>query len=57
MLAEALDVIEAHHLEIKAAAGELGCTLSQLVKLLKAEPRALAQVNEQRAKLGLHPLV
>ena len=34
----------------------LGCTASQLVKLLKDEPRALALVNDHRRKAGHHVL-
>src|SRR5687768_2032354 len=56
MLAEALDVIEAHALDIKEAAAALGCTATQLTKLLKDEPRAFLQINRRRRKLGLHPL-
>ena len=37
----------------KAAAGRLGCTASQLVKLLKKEPRALGLVNAWRQAAAL----
>jgi hypothetical protein len=57
MLAEALDALEAHAHELKAAASALGCSPSQLIKLLKSEPRALQNANERRKGLGLHPLV
>lgn len=56
VLAEALDVIADRGWDAKAAAETLGCTASQLVKLLKKEPRALGLVNAQRASAGLKPL-
>src|SRR5262245_40503713 len=52
-LAEALDHLIAHNMDIRAAAEALGCTASQLVKLLKDEPRALKTVNESRSEAGL----
>jgi hypothetical protein len=56
VLAEALDVLQAKDHELPAAAAILGCTTSQLTKLLKVEPRALGLVNEHRRRHGLHPL-
>ena len=56
MLAEALDVIAESAWDVKQAANKLGCTLSQLTKLLKLQPRALALVNTKRKELGLHTL-
>ncbi len=56
LLAEALDVLEDRGLDAKAAADVLGCSPSQLVKLLKIEPRALAKVNAGRAARGLRTL-
>ncbi len=53
MLAEALDVIAAMQFDLTKAAAVLACTMTQLVKLLKDEPRALAMVNEQRRLRGL----
>lgn len=55
ILAEALDRLAGHG-DVKAAAGAFGCTASQLVKLLKKEPRALALVNRWRNQSGLRPL-
>ena len=55
LLAEALDVLEAHDSDAKAAASALGCSTSQLVGLLRDEPRALAMVNARRGDRGLHP--
>jgi hypothetical protein len=57
MLAEALDAIEAHGHDLRRAAEALGGSASQVTKLLKEEPRALALVNERRRGLGLRPLL
>jgi len=56
LLAEALDVIAACGMDVKAAAEILRCSVSQLVKLLKREPRAIGQVNQQRRERGMRPL-
>ncbi len=56
LLAEALDVVDAHGFDLSAAADHLGITASQLVKLLKTEHAALDQVNRERNSLGLPPL-
>jgi hypothetical protein len=56
ILAEALDVVAACGMDIKTAAGSLGCTASQLVKLLQSETRAIAIVNLERQSLGLAKL-
>jgi hypothetical protein len=56
VLAEALDVVAACDVDIKAAAEALNCSATQLVRLLKAEPRALKWLNEQRESRGLHRL-
>ena len=56
LLAEALDVLDAHEFHLKPAAEVLLCTPSQLTKFLKNEPRALLRLNEGRRRLGLHPL-
>ena len=56
LLAEALDVLAAAGFEPAAAAETLGCSASQLIKLLKKEPRALAWINAERSRCGLHPL-
>jgi hypothetical protein len=57
ILAEALDFLDAHGHDPKPGSAALGCTPSQLIRLLKAEPRALRLVNERRQAAGLHPLV
>lgn len=56
LLAEALDAITALDMDVKAAAEHLGCSMSQLLKLLKLEPVALAQVNHARQQRSLRPL-
>ena len=56
MLAEALDAVTRHDVDVAAAAADLECTASQLVKLLKIEHRAIDQVNRRREELGLKPL-
>lgn len=56
MLAEALDYVSACEFDVAAAAGKLGCTSSQLVKLLKLESRALQFVNAQREKRNVSQL-
>jgi len=56
ILAEALDqVVKLGH-DMPAAAAALGCTPSQLLKLLRLEPAALQQVNKLRTAAGLHLL-
>jgi len=52
MLAEALNRTQADDWDLSAAAGELGCTFSQLLKLLRQEPRALQKVNQHRRAQG-----
>ena len=56
LLAEALDVLHARNAHVAGSAEQLGVTPSQLVKFLKHEHRALLLVNEERQRLGLHPL-
>jgi hypothetical protein len=53
VLAEALDRITCAGMDVHAAAAELDCTVSQLLKLLRLEPRALATVNQTRSEAGL----
>ena len=53
IVAEVLDRIAVYGQDLKAAAEALGCSSSQLVKLLKIEPRALAMVNQARVAKGL----
>ncbi|MCA9041893.1 MAG: peptide chain release factor-like protein [Planctomycetaceae bacterium] len=56
VLAEALDVLQGHEYEMNQAAIHLGCSSSQLARLLKLEPSAFAEVNRIRSKLGYHTL-
>ncbi len=56
MLAEALDHIAHFRWDVAKAAEWLACSTSQLVKLLKAEPRALETVNRERKERGLRRL-
>jgi ribosomal protein L20 len=55
ILSYALDVIASKDTNTTDAATELGISASQLIKLLKVEPRALAQINKARLELGQHP--
>ena len=56
MLAEALDTIQTHHADVKAAAERMNVSPTQLIKLLKTHPRAIEQINLDRKRLGLHAL-
>ena len=56
LLAEALDTLAAYDDDLAAAAEFLGCTTSQLTKLLKLDSRALQQLNDRRRDRGLRPL-
>jgi hypothetical protein len=57
LLAEALDVVHAREMDVKAAAEALGCSPSQLTRFLKDEPRALLLVNGARQDRGLRSLL
>ena len=56
ILAEALDAIEHHGGDVKAASATLNCTTSQVVRLLRLEPAALQQVNQTRSHKGMRVL-
>jgi hypothetical protein len=56
LLAEALDVLAAHDADPKRSAARMSCTPSQLVRLLKVDPRALLLVNQWRKDRQLHTL-
>lgn len=56
LLAEAMDVLFAMKFDAGKAAIRLGCTTSQLVKLIKDHPPALVRVNEARRERGEHPM-
>ncbi|MEN6457474.1 MAG: peptide chain release factor-like protein [Thermoguttaceae bacterium] len=53
LLAEALDVLAAKRFDQRAASEVLGCTSTQLVRLLQKEPRAMARLNVERERRGL----
>jgi len=53
MLAELLDTLHAVHADVHRAALALSVSSSQIIKLLKHEPRALAWLNDQRTTKGL----
>ncbi len=56
LLAEALDVLDAHAYEIAPAARWLGVTTSQLLKLLARSPLAWQHIQRQRQARGRPPL-
>ena len=56
LLAEALDVLSVHDMQVPLAARDLLISASQLVRFLKLEPRALTMVNARRSELSLRPL-
>lgn len=56
MIAEALDQLHAHHLDMPRAAAVLSVTTSQLLKLFKRCPSAWASLNRLRAAAGLSRL-
>lgn len=53
ILAEALDCLAGWEFHVAEAAEQLGCSTSQLTRLLKKEPRALQRLNDQRCGKGL----
>ena len=53
ILAEALDVLTTNSFEVPKAAEWLGCTASQLVKLLKESSPAFELLNRERNDRGL----
>jgi hypothetical protein len=57
LLAEALDRFAAGDWDVVVVAPALGVSATQLVKLLKLEPAALAHLNASRVARGLRPLV
>lgn len=56
MLALALDVLASANWDLTTAALRLGCSSSQLLKLVKDHAPALALLNAERANLRLHAL-
>ncbi|MAG17629.1 MAG: peptide chain release factor-like protein [Phycisphaerae bacterium] len=56
MLAEAIDVIAACEYDVKAAAEQLACTPTQLIKLIVRKHTAIGIINNARMERGMHPL-
>jgi hypothetical protein len=56
LLAEALDTLAASDWDDRTAAERLGVSRTQLVRLLKLEPAALALLNAERENRGLRAL-
>ncbi|MSR28232.1 MAG: peptide chain release factor-like protein [Phycisphaerales bacterium] len=56
ILAEALDVIVAHHFDVASAASVLGVSATQLAKLLAREKEAWGYLARGRKAAGLRPL-
>ena len=56
MLAEALDALEAGGHDPRVAGERLGCSASQLIKLVKEHAPAFSAWNRRRAALGQHAL-
>jgi hypothetical protein len=56
VLAEALDFLAAAEWKLSAAAQRLGCTTSQLTRLLKLSASALEVTNSNRSDLCLPPI-
>jgi hypothetical protein len=56
MLAEALDVLEQNGWQVRPSAEKLGCSSSQLLRLVRAHPPAWQLMARQRRAQGLSPL-
>jgi hypothetical protein len=56
LLAEVLDLLSLCDYDHKPVAEHLGCTVSQLIKFLKTEPKAFVLMNANRQSQGLFPL-
>jgi len=56
LIAEAMDVVDACGADLRNASLRLGCTLSQLIKLLKDHPPAFVQMNAARCARGMHAI-
>jgi hypothetical protein len=56
LLAEALDVLHSVGLDPRKGAVRLGCSTSQLVRLVKDHPPAFERWNREREARGLHPM-
>lgn len=56
ILAEAMDMLAAAGFDPARAAAALGCSTSQLLRLLRHEGKAFSRFNEERAKRGLRAM-
>jgi hypothetical protein len=56
MLAEALDQLAACEWDVARAASQLDVSATQIIKLLKTEPKAFQRLNAERANRGLGAL-
>lgn len=56
LIAEAMDMISAHHWEPKPAAAVLKVSVSQLLKLLHRDKAAWSNLQKNRQRLGLSPM-
>ncbi len=56
LLAEVLDLMFENDSEPGQVAAVLGCSTTQLIRLVGRDARALAAINRRRAELGKHPL-
>lgn len=56
LLAEAMDAIADAGWDLERAATRLDVSKSQLLKLIREHAPALVKLNEERAKLGKHPM-
>jgi len=56
MLSEAMDVLFACGLDAKKAATRLGCSSSQLVRLIAKHTPAIRRLNRDRRERGMHAL-
>ncbi len=56
LLAEVLDLLNLRDDDLSATAEVLRCSASQLIKLLKHEPRAFSALNQRRRGRGLRPM-
>ncbi len=56
LLAEALDVVVAHHFDLTSAAPLLGVSMSQLHRLIQKDKEAGAYIARGRKAAGLRPL-
>jgi hypothetical protein len=56
LLAEALDVLASANWDTRKAALRLGCTATQLVRLVQEHPPAMLMVNRERAARKMRPL-